>query len=256
MIDPTRPLPILRQAELLDVSRSAVYYQTRRVLAWRVAISLAVDGAVEALKEALARYGTPEITNTDHGSQFTASDFIDLLQEHDIRISLTQAAIAGKIAQLARPAVPIGRAKSWRESACRAGRTSRPNDLVVSASSQQQSLSWRFLFLTRQYCGTWKIGVRPGDSYGHRLAGIDGRFSSEVCIRSSEIACADNDLVGLVLDVQQFRVVRRDHQDAHIEPVKILLQLQLAGVCESGHRSAREHQQGFEYVFHASSPKH
>jgi putative transposase len=67
---------------------AVVDWASRRVLAWRVSISLAADAAVEALKEAIARYGTPEIMNTDQGSQFTASDFIDVLRDHDIRISM------------------------------------------------------------------------------------------------------------------------------------------------------------------------
>ncbi len=67
---------------------AVVDWATRRVLAWRVSISLAADAAVEALKEAITRYGPPEIMNTDPGSQFTAGDFIDVLREHDIRISM------------------------------------------------------------------------------------------------------------------------------------------------------------------------
>jgi putative transposase len=67
---------------------AVVDWAARRVLAWRVSISLAADAAVEALKEAIARYGVPEIMNTDQGSQFTASDFIDVLREHAIRISM------------------------------------------------------------------------------------------------------------------------------------------------------------------------
>ncbi len=46
------------------------------------------DFAVEALEDAIARYGVPEIMNTDQGSQFTSGAFIGLLQEHDIRISM------------------------------------------------------------------------------------------------------------------------------------------------------------------------
>jgi putative transposase len=49
--------------------RAVVDWATRRVLAFRVSISLAADAAVEALKEAIARYGVPEIMNTDQGSQ-------------------------------------------------------------------------------------------------------------------------------------------------------------------------------------------
>lgn len=67
---------------------AVVDWASRRGLAFRVSISLAADAAVEALKEAIARYGAPEIMNTDQGSQFTASDFIDVLREHDIRISM------------------------------------------------------------------------------------------------------------------------------------------------------------------------
>jgi putative transposase len=63
-------------------------WASRRVLAFRVSISLAADAAVEALKEAIVRYGAPEIMNTDQGSQFTAKDFIAVLREHDIRISM------------------------------------------------------------------------------------------------------------------------------------------------------------------------
>jgi len=46
------------------------------------------DAAVAVLKEAIARYGVAEIMNTDQGSQFTASDFLDVLREHAIRISM------------------------------------------------------------------------------------------------------------------------------------------------------------------------
>lgn len=67
---------------------AVVDWATRRVLAFRVAISLAADAAVDALKEAIARYGVPEIMNTDQGSQFTATDFIDVLREHNIAISM------------------------------------------------------------------------------------------------------------------------------------------------------------------------
>jgi putative transposase len=67
---------------------AVVDWATRRVLAFRVSISLAADAAVEALQEAIARYGVPEIMNTDQGGQFTAKDFIDVLREHRIGISM------------------------------------------------------------------------------------------------------------------------------------------------------------------------
>jgi len=63
-------------------------WATRRVLAHRVSISMAADFCVDALEEAIARYGTPEIFNTDQGSQFTSDDFTKVLKGHQIRISM------------------------------------------------------------------------------------------------------------------------------------------------------------------------
>jgi putative transposase len=61
---------------------------TRRVLAWRVSITLEADFCIEAVEEALARHGTPEIFNTDQGSQFTSTDFIKVLAARKIKISM------------------------------------------------------------------------------------------------------------------------------------------------------------------------
>ncbi len=61
---------------------------SRKVLSWRLSNSLTADFCVEALEEAIAKYGAPEIFNTDQGSQFTASSFIQVLQKHHIRISM------------------------------------------------------------------------------------------------------------------------------------------------------------------------
>lgn len=52
-------------------------WHSRRVLAHRVSITMEVDFCVEALREAAARYGAPEIVNTDQGSQFSSADFVD-----------------------------------------------------------------------------------------------------------------------------------------------------------------------------------
>src|SRR4051794_41424652 len=61
---------------------------SRRVLAWRVSITMEVDFCLEAVEEALARYGKPEIFNTDQGSQFTSTDFTRLLLDNEIAISM------------------------------------------------------------------------------------------------------------------------------------------------------------------------
>ena len=61
-----------------------VDWATRRVLSWRLSISMTADFCVEAVEEAIARYGVPEIFNTDQGSQFTSADFTGLLTGHGI----------------------------------------------------------------------------------------------------------------------------------------------------------------------------
>ena len=63
-------------------------WASRKVLAWRLSNTLDASFCVEALKEALARYGTPEIFNTDQGSQFTSDAFIGILESHSINISM------------------------------------------------------------------------------------------------------------------------------------------------------------------------
>ncbi|MFT7533914.1 MAG: putative transposase [Gammaproteobacteria bacterium] len=59
-----------------------------KVLAWRLSNSMDADFCVEALKEALAKYGKPEIFNTDQGSQFTSGVWIDVLIDAKIKISM------------------------------------------------------------------------------------------------------------------------------------------------------------------------
>ena len=61
---------------------------TRRVLAWRVSITLAADFCIEAVEAARARHGKPEIFNTDQGSQFTPADVIQVLAAREIKISM------------------------------------------------------------------------------------------------------------------------------------------------------------------------
>jgi putative transposase len=96
-----RKLPIVRpnQVWATDISyvpmaRGFVYlvaivdWFSRKVLAWRLSITMEADFCVEALEEALARYGKPEIFNTDQGSQFTSMAFTSVLHREEIAISM------------------------------------------------------------------------------------------------------------------------------------------------------------------------
>src|SRR5271165_4227489 len=67
---------------------AVVDWFSRRVLAWRLSITMEVDFCLEAVEEALARYGRPEIFNTDQGAQFTSAAFTGLLLENKIAISM------------------------------------------------------------------------------------------------------------------------------------------------------------------------
>ena len=63
-------------------------WHTRKVLAWRISNTLEADFCVEALNEAIHRFGKPEIMNTDQGSQFTSFAWTDRLRRSGVRISM------------------------------------------------------------------------------------------------------------------------------------------------------------------------
>lgn len=96
-----RNLPITRPNHVwamdityIPMARGFIYlaavvdWATRRVLAWRVTITLDAGFCIEALEEALARHGQPEIFNSDQGSQFTSTDFIKVLAARKVKISM------------------------------------------------------------------------------------------------------------------------------------------------------------------------
>ena len=71
-------------------------WHSRRVLSWRVSNTLDTDFCIEALEEALQRFGAPEIFNTDQGSQFTSEAFTDVLKSHGIDISIWKEPVGGQ----------------------------------------------------------------------------------------------------------------------------------------------------------------
>ena len=78
----------------IPMARGFVYlaavmdWATRRVLAWRVSNSMDTSFCIEAVEEAIAKFGKPQIFNTDQGSQFTSEAFTGLLKKHEIEISM------------------------------------------------------------------------------------------------------------------------------------------------------------------------
>ena len=67
---------------------AVVDWFSRRVLAWRLSITLETEFCLEAVNEALGRHGAPEIFNTDQGSQFTSVAFTGMLLDQKIAISM------------------------------------------------------------------------------------------------------------------------------------------------------------------------
>jgi len=78
----------------IPMSRGFMYlvavmdWHSRKVLSWRVSNTLDTDFCVQAVEEAISRFGAPEIFNTDQGAQFTSSAFTSLLKDNDINISM------------------------------------------------------------------------------------------------------------------------------------------------------------------------
>ena len=70
------------------VYMAAADWYSRRVLAWKLSTTMDVHLCLEAVEEAMANYDTPEIMNTDQGSQFTSQAFTGLLKDNGIRISM------------------------------------------------------------------------------------------------------------------------------------------------------------------------
>jgi putative transposase len=63
-------------------------WATRKVLSWRLSNTMEADFCIDALREAMARYGKPEIFNTDQGSQFTSLEFTQVLKDAEVKISM------------------------------------------------------------------------------------------------------------------------------------------------------------------------
>ena len=96
-----RDLPIVRANQVwatdityIPMAHGFVYlaavidWYSRMVLSWRLSNTLETRFCVDALEAALARWGTPQIFNTDQGSQFTAEEFTDVLKRNEIQISM------------------------------------------------------------------------------------------------------------------------------------------------------------------------
>lgn len=67
---------------------AVVDWFSRRILSWRLSITMEVQFCIEAVEEALAKHGQPEIFNTDQGSQFTSADFTGVLIANKVAISM------------------------------------------------------------------------------------------------------------------------------------------------------------------------
>jgi putative transposase len=67
---------------------AVIDWYSRKVLSWRLSNTMTTDFCLDAVREAISRYGKPEIFNTDQGSQFTSHEFTQLLKDNEIRISM------------------------------------------------------------------------------------------------------------------------------------------------------------------------
>jgi putative transposase len=78
----------------IPMARGFVYltavmdWHSRKILAWRLSNSLEASFCIDAVEEAIAKFGAPAIFNTDQGCQFTSAAFTDVLKQHGIAISM------------------------------------------------------------------------------------------------------------------------------------------------------------------------
>jgi putative transposase len=78
----------------IPMSRGFMYlvavmdWHSRKILSWRVSNTLESEFCIEAVEQAILRYGKPEIFNTDQGAQFTSRGFVGLLESHGIQVSM------------------------------------------------------------------------------------------------------------------------------------------------------------------------
>ena len=132
---------------------------SRKVLAWRLSITLSADFCVEALEEALDRHGRPDIFNSDQGSQFTGFEFTQVLKDAEIAISIPLGRCF---------APPVGRRDgkgAWRDNVFveRLWRSVKYEEVYlrayVSVSEARASIG--------RYLGFYN-GTRPHSSLGGR----------------------------------------------------------------------------------------
>jgi len=67
---------------------AVIDWHSRKILSFKLSNTMHTDFCIEAVQEAIQKYGPPEIMNTDQGSQFTSLEFTDLLKSHGIQISM------------------------------------------------------------------------------------------------------------------------------------------------------------------------
>jgi len=123
---------------------------SRRVLSWRLSITMEVDFCLEAVEEALAKYPKPDIFNTDQGSQFTSAAFTSLLRDNTIAISMEWP---GRLARqrLRKAGVALGEERRvLSQSLCQRRRSARL-DRPVSRLLQSQEAAFE----------TWRASAGP-----------------------------------------------------------------------------------------------
>jgi putative transposase len=118
-------------------------WATRRVLSWRLSITMEAAFCVETLEDALACHGRPEVFNTDRGSQYTGSAFIGVLANHGIAVAWTVKGLGGITYSLSGSGV----ASNTRKSICEptkpsARRATRSAAISISTTVEGPTRAW------------------------------------------------------------------------------------------------------------------
>ena len=174
---------------------AVIDWASRAVLSWRLSNTMDASFCVAALEEALARYGKPEIFNTDQGSQFTSADFTGVLIEAGVRISMD------------------GRGR-WMDNVFieRVWRSLKYEDVYLKGYADgreaKAGIGEYFAFYNerrlhqalgyRAPMAVWREGAAP-TAYGH----VDNASALTTCPQADQKSAADTTLGGLIKDNQQ-----------------------------------------------------
>jgi putative transposase len=138
---------------------------SRRVLSHRLSIAMEASFCIEAVEEALARYGKPDIFNTDQGSQFTCVDFVGVLSSNGIAISMDGEAPGATMSSSSVSGEPSNTKRSISEPTKPSAKRALPSPAISTstiADGRIRALTGRRRTKSTSTCRNFPWRPKPG----------------------------------------------------------------------------------------------